>query len=233
MHFDFVINLYQFAKKPSYAKKEIGTLNKLIHKHNAVSKVIFETCYLNTPDLVKLCRWSDKYKVDYIKTSTGYGKLWNIHFDIGLIKEYFNGMAKVSGGIKTFGDCMNLVALGADKIGTSQSMDIIENADKGFLRQYGLDFPNFAKMIEHTNLDPDAERVDILRTIYEARLRKFGAVVVRPKYFKLVKEELKDTNINPVVVIGFKKLVYQPTICLKAYDISLEEKIKEIESCLN
>lgn len=60
---------------------------------------------------------------------------------------------------------------------------------------------NIAKIIDHTNINPKAKAKDIKKTCQEARKYGFGAVVVNPQWTKLVKKELKGTNIKTVVLI--------------------------------
>jgi len=60
---------------------------------------------------------------------------------------------------------------------------------------------NIAKIIDHTNIKPTATAKDIIKTCREAKLYGFRGVCVNPEWVKLVKEELKGTNIKVVVLI--------------------------------
>lgn len=60
---------------------------------------------------------------------------------------------------------------------------------------------NIAKVIDHTNIRPDATAEDIKKTCQEAKTFGFRGVCVRPEWVKLVKRELRDTNIKVVVLI--------------------------------
>ena len=57
---------------------------------------------------------------------------------------------------------------------------------------------NIAKIIDHTNINPKATEKDIRKTCQEAREYSFRGVCVRPEWVKLVKKELKGTDIHPV-----------------------------------
>jgi deoxyribose-phosphate aldolase len=60
---------------------------------------------------------------------------------------------------------------------------------------------DIAKIIDHTNIDPKATTRDIKETCQEAKKYGFGAVVINPKWVKLVSKELEGTNIKTVVLI--------------------------------
>jgi len=60
---------------------------------------------------------------------------------------------------------------------------------------------NIAKLIDHTNIKGDATAKDIKKTCQEAKKYSFRGVCVNPQWVKLVKKELKGTNIDIIVLI--------------------------------
>jgi len=58
-----------------------------------------------------------------------------------------------------------------------------------------------AKLIDHTNISPKATVKDIKKSCQEARKYAFRGVCVNPQWVRLVKKELKDTDIKIVVLI--------------------------------
>ncbi|WP_026882617.1 deoxyribose-phosphate aldolase [Clostridium akagii] len=62
---------------------------------------------------------------------------------------------------------------------------------------------NIAKMIDHTELKPDATKEQILKLTDEAKKYGFASVCVNPRWTKLVTQELKDSGVSVCVVIGF------------------------------
>jgi deoxyribose-phosphate aldolase len=66
--------------------------------------------------------------VDYVKTSTGFGAGGATVADVRLLKTAVAGRAKVkaSGGIRDWNNTRQLLEAGADRIGTSASVKIIE-----------------------------------------------------------------------------------------------------------
>lgn len=55
--------------------------------------------------------------------------------------------------------------------------------------------------IDHTKIGKDVKKEDIIKTCKEAKEYNFRGVCVNPKWVKLTKKELKDTQIKVVVLI--------------------------------
>lgn len=91
-------------------------------------KVIIETDFLERDEKIIACSLSQIAKASYIKTSTGFWGKGAIVDDIILIKSVVgnNMKIKASGGIKKYEDAANMINAGADRIGTSSSVDIIK-----------------------------------------------------------------------------------------------------------
>lgn len=62
---------------------------------------------------------------------------------------------------------------------------------------------NLNKYIEHTLLKQDATKADFIKLFEEAKEYKFKGVCVNPCYVKLAKENLKDSDVKVVTVVGF------------------------------
>jgi len=60
---------------------------------------------------------------------------------------------------------------------------------------------NIAKIIDHTNIKITATEKDIIKTCQEAKEYGFRGVCVNPEWVKLVKKELKGTDIKVVCLI--------------------------------
>lgn len=59
------------------------------------------------------------------------------------------------------------------------------------------------KYIEHTLLKQDAQKNELLKLFTEAKEHAFFGVCVNPCFVKMAKENLKDSDVNIVTVIGF------------------------------
>ena len=96
----------------------------------AISKVIFENCYLTQEEKIALCDIARSIRPDFVKTSTGFGTGGATEEDVRLMVERTRGEVKVkaAGGIADFCDAAEFVRLGADRLGTSR---LVEQAKKG------------------------------------------------------------------------------------------------------
>ena len=94
----------------------------------AEHKVILETCYLTDQEKITGCRLVVEAGADYVKTSTGFGAAGATVEDVKLMKAAVAGKVKVkaSGGIRDWKTTWAMLEAGADRIGTSASVKILE-----------------------------------------------------------------------------------------------------------
>jgi len=95
---------------------------------NVEHKVILETCYLTQQEKLTACRLVVEAGADYVKTSTGFGAAGATVEDVRLMKTAVAGRAKVkaSGGIRDWKTAQAMLEAGADRIGTSASLKIMD-----------------------------------------------------------------------------------------------------------
>ncbi len=93
-----------------------------------ILKVIIETCLLTDDEKIKLCEIVSTSNAEYIKTSTGFSSSGATFNDVELFNKYVgeNTMIKAAGGISTFEDAEKFVQLGADRLGTSRMVSILD-----------------------------------------------------------------------------------------------------------
>lgn len=124
---DMVININD-AKNGDFDKieEEIKTIKAACG--DKILKVIIETCYLTDEEKIKLCGCVTRAKAEYIKTSTGFGTGGATFDDVKLFKEHIgpNVKIKAAGGIRTKEDMETFLSLGADRLGTSSAISILE-----------------------------------------------------------------------------------------------------------
>ena len=124
---DMVINIGD-VKNGDYSKvlSEIKALKNACG--NKILKVIVETCYLDEAEKIKMCEIVTAAGADYIKTSTGFGTGGATFDDVKLFKEHIgqNVKIKAAGGIRTKEDMEMFLSLGADRLGTSSAVSILE-----------------------------------------------------------------------------------------------------------
>ncbi|MDA3977643.1 deoxyribose-phosphate aldolase [Gallibacterium sp. AGMB14963] len=97
--------------------------------HNkAHLKVILETCLLTEDEIITICRICKDLGVDFVKTSTGFNKEGATVKNIQLMRRTVGQQVgvKASGGIKNTKIALDMINAGANRIGASAGIDIIQ-----------------------------------------------------------------------------------------------------------
>ncbi len=91
-------------------------------------KVIVETCLLTREEKIRLCRVVGEAGADYIKTSTGFSKKGATPEDVALFAENIKPplRIKAAGGISTLEDAWRFLSLGADRLGSSRVVKLVQ-----------------------------------------------------------------------------------------------------------
>lgn len=99
---------------------------------DTTTKVIIETCYLSDDEKVEACRAAARAGADFVKTSTGFGTAGANAHDVKLMKENIPSTMKVkaSGGMRTIEDVLPVLEAGADRLGVSASLAILEGIEE-------------------------------------------------------------------------------------------------------
>lgn len=129
LELDYVINISELkAGNSGYIEEEMASIVELCRANGVASKVIFENCYLTEAEKRELCRIALKAKPDFIKSSTGFGTGGATIEDIRLMRSIVKTEIKIkaSGGIRTLEQLEAMVEAGADRIGVSCSVYIME-----------------------------------------------------------------------------------------------------------
>ena len=123
---DMVLNVSRLKSGDvDYVRRDIAEVVKA--SSEAEHKVILETCYLTEQEKRTACHLVVEAGADYVKTSTGFGAAGATVADVRLLKETVAGRAKVkaSGGIRDWKTTVAMLEAGADRIGTSASLAIM------------------------------------------------------------------------------------------------------------
>ena len=131
---DMVINI-GWVKDGLYDKvlEEIKAIKG--HCDGRLLKVIIETCLLTDEEKEKMCDIVCEAGADYIKTSTGFSTAGATFHDVELMVKGVHGRCKVkaAGGISTVEDMEKFLALGADRLGTSRAVKLLNGEQaKGY-----------------------------------------------------------------------------------------------------
>lgn len=111
-----------------YVLDELTLFAKICRDVGAVSKVIFENCYLSETEKLLSCKLACEAGVDFVKTSTGFGAGGATVEDVALMRKAVGPEkgVKAAGGIRTLADALAMLRAGATRIGTSVGRAIVE-----------------------------------------------------------------------------------------------------------
>lgn len=125
---DMVINISKLKDKDyDYVLDEIKQIVDLAGE-NIIVKVIIETCLLEDFEKEKAAQLIMEAGADFVKTSTGFSKSGADVNDIKLLKKVVGDKIKIkaSGGIRNFEAAKEMIDAGADRIGASSGIKIVE-----------------------------------------------------------------------------------------------------------
>ncbi|MDA8211216.1 MAG: deoxyribose-phosphate aldolase [Clostridia bacterium] len=131
---DTVLNVGALkAKNLDLVREDIAGVVNAVRKANSEAevKVILETCLLSNEEKVTACRLAQAAGAHFVKTSTGFSTAGATAGDIRLMRNTV-GQAmqiKASGGIRDWQTARTLLEAGADRLGASAGLAIIN----GFL----------------------------------------------------------------------------------------------------
>ena len=106
---------------------EIRSLTRLAHQHGGILKLILENALLTQEEKILACALAAEAGVDFVKTSSGLAESGATAADIALMRGVV-GMkigVKAAGGIRSAAHLAEMVDAGANRIGTSASVQIM------------------------------------------------------------------------------------------------------------
>jgi deoxyribose-phosphate aldolase len=108
-----------------YIAKEVALVKKAVGPR--VLKVILENCYLSKDEIRSSCLAVKKGGADFVKTSTGFGTGGATPEDVALMRKTVGPQmgVKAAGGIHNKAQMLELLSAGANRIGCSHSVEII------------------------------------------------------------------------------------------------------------
>ena len=126
---DMVINVGALKDRDySVVLEDIKAVKEACGEH--ILKVIIETCLLTDDEKVKACELAKEAGADFVKTSTGFSSAGAKVEDVRLMRETVGPDmgVKASGGIHDKEFAKELVDAGANRLGTSATIEIVESA---------------------------------------------------------------------------------------------------------
>lgn len=127
---DVVWNLAAFKTgKLADVENEIGELATLCHLRGGLLKVIIETALLSEEEIIEACAICAQAEADFVKTSTGFAQHGATIEDVQLMRQNLPERVRIkaSGGVRDLTFAKELIQAGADRIGTSAGVQLVNH----------------------------------------------------------------------------------------------------------
>jgi deoxyribose-phosphate aldolase len=128
---DMVINIGAL-KGQSYGLvfNDIQFVAEETHAHDARLKVIIEAALLTRYEKILACLLAQAAGADFVKTSTGFGPHGATVADVSLMRCVVGSESgvKAAGGIRTCKDALAMISAGANRIGSSAGVAILQES---------------------------------------------------------------------------------------------------------
>ena len=123
-----VINIGALKEKnDGLVEREIADVVRTAHGRGALCKVIIEAGLLDEEEKIRVCFLARKAGADYVKTSTGFTSSGATVKDVALMRQTVGPDmgVKASGGIRSLKEAKDMIAAGANRIGSSAGVAIM------------------------------------------------------------------------------------------------------------
>lgn len=130
---DMVVNISQvLSGKWDAVRDDIAAVVDVAHGANRKVKVIFENCYLNDDQKIRLCEICGELNADWVKTSTGYGTGGATIEDLTLMRKHAPGhvAVKAAGGVRDLDKLLEVRAIGVNRVGASRTAGILDECKR-------------------------------------------------------------------------------------------------------
>jgi deoxyribose-phosphate aldolase len=129
---DMVINIGALKSEAfGLVMNEIQAVAGTAHNQGALVKVILETALLSRREKIIACLISQAAGADFVKTSTGFGTGGATVEDVTLMRRAIGSEMglKAAGGIRTYADAVAMIKAGANRLGASAGVKIVQEAE--------------------------------------------------------------------------------------------------------
>ncbi len=126
---DMVVNISKVLSGDwSYVRDDIRAVIDTAHEAGEKVKVIFENCYLNDAQKIRLCEISGELGVDWVKTSTGYGTGGATLEDLQLMRKHSppRVQVKAAGGVRDLDMLLHVREIGVTRVGASRTAPMLD-----------------------------------------------------------------------------------------------------------
>lgn len=110
--------------------EDIAAVARTCHDGGGLLKVIIEAALLSDEKKVLACEIAQDSGADFVKTSTGFGPSGATIEDVRLMRRTVERRigVKAAGGIHSYTEAMAMIEAGANRIGASAGVEIVEGA---------------------------------------------------------------------------------------------------------
>jgi deoxyribose-phosphate aldolase len=130
---DMVVNISKVLSEDwDYVRDDLRTVIDATHERRQKVKVIFENCYLNDQQKIRLCEICGELKADWVKTSTGYGTGGATLEDLKLMRKHSPAhvQVKAAGGIRDLDAALAVRAIGVTRFGCTRTVEVLEECKR-------------------------------------------------------------------------------------------------------
>jgi deoxyribose-phosphate aldolase len=130
---DMVVNISEVLSGDfGYVEAEIGAIVGAAHQRGQKVKVIFENCYLNDAQKIRLCEICGRVRADWVKTSTGYAPGGATLEDLALMRKHAPAhvQVKAAGGVRDLDKLLQVRALGVTRVGASRTKEMLDECKR-------------------------------------------------------------------------------------------------------
>lgn len=125
---DMVVNIGKVLSGDwDFVRQDLKQVIDRAHAGGAKVKVIFENCYLDDDQKIRLCEICGQLRADWVKTSTGYGSGGATMEDLRLMRKHAPApvQVKAAGGIRSLDALLEVRAVGATRVGATRTVEIL------------------------------------------------------------------------------------------------------------
>jgi len=130
---DMVVNISAVLSASwDYVRDDIRAVIDVTHAAGQKVKVIFENCYLNQEQKIRLCEICSELSADWVKTSTGYGTGGATIEDLVLMRKHTPPRVQVksAGGIRDLDALLAVRAVGVSRSGATRTAAMLDECRK-------------------------------------------------------------------------------------------------------
>ena len=128
---DMVVNISKVLSGDwDFVRADLKAVIEVTHEYGQKIKVIFENCYLNDTQKIKLCQICSDLDADWVKTSTGYGTGGATDKDLILMRKHSpeRVQVKAAGGVRTLDRLLEVRALGVSRCGATATIKMLDES---------------------------------------------------------------------------------------------------------